>query len=174
MPPTVTQVSSTQATGTYVAGTAIPITVTFSEPVTVTGTPQLALNAGSGAVANYSSGSGTATLTFTYTVAAGQIRSDLDYASTAALALNGGTIQDAAGNAAVLTLPATQSDGLAARDIALARLGRLRERRFQRLALAIVVGGHGAGQLDGPVRTWPMRAATPLNRARSARRATAP
>ena len=83
-PPTVTAVSSTQAAGAYAAGTTIPITVTFSEAVTVTGTPQLTLN-DSGAVANYASGSGTATLTFTYVVAAGQNTPDLDYASTAAL-----------------------------------------------------------------------------------------
>ena len=78
--------------------------MTFSEAVTVTGTPQLTLN--DGAVVNYGSGSGTSTLTFNYTVAAGQNTADLDYASTAA-ALNGGIIQDTAGNAAVLTLPAT-------------------------------------------------------------------
>ena len=41
------------------AGTTIPITVAFGVPVSVTGTPQLALNAGTGAVATYSSGSGT-------------------------------------------------------------------------------------------------------------------
>ena len=114
-PPTVAGVSSTQATGAYGAGTAIPFAVTFSEAVTVTGTPQLTLN--DGAVANYTGGSATSTLTFTYTVAAGQNSSDLDYASTAALALNGGSIQDAAGNAAVLTLPATGTDGLATRNI---------------------------------------------------------
>ena len=115
--PTVTGVSSTEAAGTYGAGTAIPITVTFSEAVMVTGTPQLALNAGSGATANYTSGSGTSTLTFTYTVATGQTSSDLDYASTAALGLSGGTIKDAAGNAAALTLPAPGADGLAATRI---------------------------------------------------------
>ena len=116
--PTVTAVSSTQATGSYGAGTAIPITVAFNEPVTVTGTPQLALNAGSTALATYSSTSADGkTLTFTYTVAAGDSSSDLDYASTTALALNDGTIQDAAGNAATLTLPATGTDGLAARNI---------------------------------------------------------
>ena len=98
-------------------GTAIPITVTFNEPVTVTGTPQLALNAGSGAVAIYTGGSGTSALTFTYTVAAGDNSSDLDYASTTALALNGGSIQDAAGNAAVLTLPTIGTDGLATQNI---------------------------------------------------------
>ena len=105
-------------------GTTIPITVTFSAPVTVTGNPQLTLNPGApgtpgrGAVANYTSGSGTATLTFTYAVAAGQTTSDLDYTSTAALALNGGTIEDASNNAATLTLPATSTDGLANQDIA--------------------------------------------------------
>src|SRR5207244_2531865 len=77
--------------------------VTFTEPVTVTGTPRLTLN--SGATVNYASGSGTDTLTFTYTIAAGQNSADLDYASASALALNGGTIRDAAANNAMLTLP---------------------------------------------------------------------
>jgi len=113
----VTGVSSPTASGTYGTGTAIPITVTFSESVTVTGTPQLALNAGSDAVATYTSGSGTSTLTFTYTVAAGQNSFNLDYVSTTALQLNGGQIQDATGNAAVLTLPATGTDGLAAKNV---------------------------------------------------------
>ena len=83
----------------------------------MTGTPQLTLN--DGAMANYASGSGTATLTFSYVVAAGQNTADLDYASTAALTLNGGSIQDAAGNAALLTLPATGTDGLATQNIAI-------------------------------------------------------
>ena len=53
---------------------------------------------------NYSSGTGTTVLTFNYTVASGHTSSDLDYSSTSALALNSGTIKDAAGNAATLTL----------------------------------------------------------------------
>ena len=61
---------------------------------------------------NYASGSGTSTLTFNYTVAAGQNTTDLDYASTTALALNGGSIKDSAGDAATLTLPAPGTDGL--------------------------------------------------------------
>ena len=68
--PTVTAVTSTTANGTYGVGSVITITIGWSEPVVVTGTPQLALN--SGGTASYSSGSGTSTLTFTYTVAAGQ------------------------------------------------------------------------------------------------------
>ena len=50
------------------------------------------------------SGSGSATLNFTYTVGAGDTSPDLDYVATNSLALNGGTITDAAGNSAVLTL----------------------------------------------------------------------
>ena len=60
---------------------------------------------------NYSSGSGTATLTFNYTVAAGNTSAALDYTSTGALALNGGTIKDAATNAATLTLAAPGAPG---------------------------------------------------------------
>ena len=91
----------------------IPVQVTFSEAVTVTGTPQLTLSTGSPATTavNYSSGSGTSTLTFNYTVAAGNTAADLDYASTGALALAGGTIKDAATNNATLTLAAPGAAG---------------------------------------------------------------
>ena len=54
--PTVTNVSSSTADGAYKAGQSVTITMTFSEPVTVTGSPTLALN--SGGSAGYSSGSG--------------------------------------------------------------------------------------------------------------------
>ncbi len=109
--PTVTAVSSTTANGTYGVGSVITITVGWSVPVVVTGTPELALN--SGGTASYSSGSGTSTLSFTYTVAAGENSSLLDYTSTTALTLNGGTIFDTVTNpnAAVLTLPAPGSSG---------------------------------------------------------------
>jgi GH25 family lysozyme M1 (1,4-beta-N-acetylmuramidase) len=107
--PAITNVTSTAADGTYTAGAMIPITIQFNDVVNVTGTPQLTLN--SGAVVNYSSGSGTNTLTFNYTVAAGQNSSDLDYSSTSALALSGGTIRDAATNNANLALAATGASG---------------------------------------------------------------
>ena len=101
-----TGVSSTAENGPYGPGAVIPITVTFAADVFVTGTPQLTLS--DGAIVNYSSGSGGSTLTFNYTVAAGDTTSgsNLDYASTAALALNGGTIVDGNDNNAILTLPA--------------------------------------------------------------------
>src|SRR5258707_8115348 len=101
--PTVTNVTSTKPDGAYPAGTLIPITVTFSESVAVTGTPTLALN--SGGTATYSSGSGTSTLTFAYTTAGSENSADLDYTATNSLVLAGGTIKDAATNNATLTLP---------------------------------------------------------------------
>ena len=57
--PTVTGVSSTLANGSYKAGQVVPVTVTFSEAVTVTGTPQLTLALSPNRAVNYSSGSGT-------------------------------------------------------------------------------------------------------------------
>lgn len=103
--PTVSSVTSTLANGSYGAGQVVPINVVFSEPVTITGTPQLKLETGStDQTLNYVSGSGTATLLFNYTVQAGDTSADLDFASTLALTLNGGTIFDPAGNAGVLTL----------------------------------------------------------------------
>ncbi len=114
----VTGVSSTELPGTYGTGVTIPITLTFNggnDPVTVTGTPQLLLN--DDGVASYVSGSGTPNLTFNYTVATGENTADLDYASIAALTLNGGSIVDSAGNVAALTLPTTLLDGLATQNI---------------------------------------------------------
>jgi hypothetical protein len=109
----VTNVTSSLADGTYGVGQVVPVQVTFSEAVTVTGTPQLTLSTGSPATTavNYSSGSGTNTLTFNYTVAAGNTSPDLDYASVSALALNGGTIKDAATNNATLTLASPGTAG---------------------------------------------------------------
>ncbi len=78
------------------------LTVTFNEAVTVAGgTPTLALN--DGGIATYVSGSGSNALVFSYTVAAGQNTADLALAASTAIALNGATIRDAAGNNAVLT-----------------------------------------------------------------------
>src|SRR5207244_4257197 len=98
--PTVTNVTSTKADGAYPVATLIPVTVTFSENVTVTGSPTLVLN--SGGTATYNSGSGTSTLTFNYTVGAGDSSADLDYNATSSLALSGGTIKDTATNNATL------------------------------------------------------------------------
>ncbi len=106
---TITNVTSSVANGSYTVGAVIPILITFSHAVNVTGTPLVALN--SGGTAAYASGSGTATLTFTYTVAAGQNSPALDVTSTSALTLNGGTITDSSNTPANLTLPAPGAAG---------------------------------------------------------------
>nr|WP_242495384.1 Ig-like domain-containing protein [Salinicola tamaricis] len=78
----------------------------------VTGTPTLTLETGTtDRVLNYLSGSGSDTLSFSYTVQAGDSTSDLDYASTSALSLNGGSIQDSTSQAALLTLPTPGAAG---------------------------------------------------------------
>jgi hypothetical protein len=107
--PGVTGVSSTTPSGTYGTGATVTITVAFSEPVTVTGKPTLALN--TGAIAAYSGGSGGSTLTFAYVIRAGDHSGRLDYASPRALSLAGASIKDAGNNAAVLTLPAPGAPG---------------------------------------------------------------
>ena len=104
--PTVSAVSSTKSDGTYSVNDTIPITVTFSEAVTVTGTPKITMETGdTDAIVDYLSGSGTTIITFNYIVAIGHVSSDLDYTSTTALVLNEGTIKDASENGASLTLP---------------------------------------------------------------------
>jgi hypothetical protein len=110
--PTVTSVSSITANGTYFIGSMVQVTTIFSEEVLVTGTPQITLKTGATAnsVVNYASGSGTNTLTFNYTVASGDTTSDLDYTATTSLTLNSGTIKDAAGNVATLTLTSPGAD----------------------------------------------------------------
>jgi hypothetical protein len=110
-------VSSTSANGSYGVGAVINLTLTFSEAVLVTGTPQLQLETGAiDRYATYSGGSGSSTLSFSYTVQAGDSAADLDLLSANALSLNGGTIRDAAGNNALLTLAAPGSPAsLAAR-----------------------------------------------------------
>jgi Ca2+-binding RTX toxin-like protein len=107
--PTVRTISIASATGiansTLNAGDVVSVTVPFSEPVTVTGVPQLALTIGTTVVqAAYSAGSGTNSLTFTYTILATQTDADgISVVGTTALGLNSGTIKDAAGNSATLT-----------------------------------------------------------------------
>lgn len=95
------------ADGTYAAGNSLDFTINFNEAVTVNtsgGTPSLAitLNTGGTVNANYVSGSGSSALVFRYTVVAGN--ADADGVSVVSLSLNGGALQDAAGNNATLAL----------------------------------------------------------------------
>ena len=103
--PTVSYVTGVENNGTFKASDLINITVRFSESVDVAGaTPYIVLSVGADYNVDYSTGSGSQYLTFPYTVQSGHTSADLDYASTAALTLNGATIKDAAGNSATITL----------------------------------------------------------------------
>jgi hypothetical protein len=109
--PVITSITSVPSTKSYHATQTIPITITFNEPVFVTGVPGLSLSVIQGsqnAVATYAGGSGTATLLFTYTVQAGENDPHLDE-NGSILAFNGGSIADAASNPSSGTLPATGS-----------------------------------------------------------------
>ena len=99
--PTISSVVIT-STGVYGIGDSIEVTVTFSEEVTVTGEPRLALDIGGSAkTAAYESVDGSAVV-FSYTVAEGDSDTDGIAVGANKLTLNGGGIQDAAGNAATL------------------------------------------------------------------------
>lgn len=110
--PTVTNVTSSVADGTYRAGDTIPVQITFSESVNVTATPQLKLDLdGADKSVSYTSGSGSTTLQFDYHVETGDSTPDLAYVSTAALERNGGSIRSASQANADLTLPAPGAVG---------------------------------------------------------------
>ena len=99
--------STPPSSGFYKMGETIRVQVTFSETVNVSGTPQLTVNiGGTGKPTTYVRGSGTRTLVFGYTVATGDTDTDGIEIAANQLSLNGGTIEDAAGNAASLTYPA--------------------------------------------------------------------
>ena len=99
-------IASRPASGAaYGAGERIAVQVGFQIPVTVTGSPQVALTIGSATKqAAYASGSGTRTLTFQYIVQATDSDSNGISVGATALALNSGTIQSGAGTNATLGL----------------------------------------------------------------------
>ncbi len=90
--------SSPSSGDTYGLGEEIEVEVTFVRPVVTGGTPQLALTVGAATrQADYASGTFTKTLTFGYEVAAGDADANGIGIGASALALNGGTINDARG-----------------------------------------------------------------------------
>ena len=106
-----------QFDGTYTIGTKLSVSVVFSATVTVSGTPQLALDIGGETLhADYESGAGTQSLLFSYTVAVGDEDTDGIRVPSDSLTLNGGAIT-AGGLAATLThglryFPAVLVDGV--------------------------------------------------------------
>ena len=151
--PVVERVWSPNRTGTYTAGDMIRIVAVFSENVTVDaasgGAPTLTLETGdTDRRAAYESGSGTRSLAFEYTVSPGDDSGDrpLNYAGTSALSLNGGSIMDVAGNAAILALPDTGSaDSLAGSGLAVDAAPP----QVERVASTNATGTYGAGEEIG-------------------------
>ena len=113
--------SSAGTDSTYAIGDAIDITATFTEPVTATTAgdpvagPRIAFTLGAATKhAVYHSGNGTSALVFRYTVAEDDADTDGISVVENGLALNGGAIADAAGNAptaAQLEHPALAAQG---------------------------------------------------------------
>jgi len=101
--PVIVSVRSTPSI--YNTDQVFTVKIRTNKPITVSGTPQIALNINSGAKnASYASGSGSTTLVFTYTVVSGDV-GDYGEFSLGAIDLNSGTLNDA--NAAALSLTYT-------------------------------------------------------------------
>ncbi|HXH30000.1 MAG TPA: hypothetical protein VNJ01_04240 [Bacteriovoracaceae bacterium] len=100
------------ASGTYTSPQNLDFTVTFSEPVAITGSPRIGVDiGGTTRYAAYLSGTGTAAIKFRYSVTA----LDLDSNGIQMLSpvnLNGGTIKDLAANAATLTYTLPDTSGV--------------------------------------------------------------
>ncbi|MCY3646450.1 MAG: fibronectin type III domain-containing protein [Chloroflexi bacterium] len=108
--PSVTGVEVTSDAGddnTYFLGETITVTVTFSEAVNVTGTPQIKIDMDPAhwgtKVVDYQGGSGTASLTFNHEVIEPNYSTQGIAVLENSLALNGGTIRSSSGVNAVLT-----------------------------------------------------------------------
>ena len=98
-------------TRTYLAGQTLDVAVHLGFPVTVAGSPSLALEIGDQIVqAVYASGSGTPTLTFRYTVTADDFDADGIELAGFAIALNGGSITASHGPVG-LSLPGVDLSG---------------------------------------------------------------
>lgn len=111
----ITDVNSSKLDGTYTSGEVIDIDVVFSNNVNVSGNPTLLLETGgTDQKAIYDVSADTNDndniVTFRYTVLSTDSSLDLDYASSSALSLNGGSITGAVGDS-LLDLPAPSASG---------------------------------------------------------------
>ena len=128
--PKITAVSESPSAGAAIVGEVIHFTLSFSEAVTVTGTPTLALD--DNGVATYAGGSGSSSLNFTYTVSGSD--SAVSELTATAFNLNGGTVHDASGNNALLSLNGLTQSGpqIGASDPLAVNIGLIYEAVLQR------------------------------------------
>jgi len=97
--------------GAYVTSESIEISVTFDEVVVVSGTPRIEITLDSGTVyAAYTGGSGSNVLSFAYEFGGGDQAEVEEMSIESPVDLNGGTILDMAGQAAVLTFTPPDTD----------------------------------------------------------------
>lgn len=101
--PAISSVTTSASPGAYGAGRDIYFTVTFSEPIVLSGlSPGPSIGLDHGPDAEFYGQPNSTSMLFLYTVAAGQNTAALDLAGS--LTLNGSTIEDAAGNELELAL----------------------------------------------------------------------
>ncbi len=112
--PSITTVTPLSDGAYTINDTSLDFTVQWDEDVSVSGTPRLEITVGQNTrYAEYASGDGTDTLTFTYALDAADLALDgLVLENSNEIDLNGGTIQDASGNAAELDLGAQDLSGI--------------------------------------------------------------
>jgi uncharacterized repeat protein (TIGR02059 family) len=103
--PTISNISISSSPGSdsiYGAGETLTATITWSEAVTVTGSPRIPIQGLSSKRLTYISGSGTTSTAFSYQVTSGDLDRDGISITLNTLELNGGSITDAALNTASL------------------------------------------------------------------------
>jgi hypothetical protein len=103
--PTITDTTYSTTSGgdsVYGKGDSFTVRMTFSETVTVTGSPRIPIQGLSSKYFTYYSGSGTKVLDFNYVIAEGDLDTDGVAVTSNSLALNGGAIKDLALNDATL------------------------------------------------------------------------
>jgi hypothetical protein len=130
--PKVTAIAETPGTGSATIGDVIHLSLNFSEAVSVSGTPTIALN--DNGVATYTGGSGTSSLSFSYTV--GSSDSNVSELNANAINLNGGSIHDTAGYNALLSLSGLTQTGPQIEASPLTQIDALYESVLQRAPTA--------------------------------------
>ena len=136
--PKLTSIVEAPSTGAVTVGEQVVFTLNLTEAVTVSGTPTLTLN--NGGVATFSGGSGDNSLTFGYTVAASN--TDVAALTVTAVNLNGGTIEDGAGNNTNLALSGLSQTGPQTADISTTQIDEIYQAVLQR------------APTDAAVATW--------------------
>ena len=110
--PYIVNIASLPSTGRLYTASPLTLVVTFSEPMNVTGNPQIQLSTSPVVYAQYVSGSGTNTLIFTTTMPSGITASSLDLvALTPFVSSVVSYVKDFAGNAVTAAAPTGSTTG---------------------------------------------------------------